>query len=71
MAGINNWYVNIDKGKYTGLIFIDLKKAFDAVNQDILLKQLEKYGISGLELDWFYFPFARDKAVLQGKFHLF
>ena len=45
--------MNIDRGKYTGLIFIDLKKAFDTVNHDILLKQLEKYGIRGLELDWF------------------
>ena len=48
-----DWYVNIDRGKYTGLIFIDLKKAFDTVNHDILLKKLEKYGINGLELDWF------------------
>ena len=53
MAGTNDWYSNIDKGKYTGLIFIDLKKAFDTVNHDILLKKLEKYGISGPELDWF------------------
>ena len=26
MAGTNDWYLNIDRGKYTGLIFIDLKK---------------------------------------------
>ena len=25
LAGTNDWYLNIDRGKYTGLIFIDLK----------------------------------------------
>ena len=52
-ACTNDWYVNIERGKYTGLIFFALKKAFDSVNHDILPKKLEKYGISGLELDWF------------------
>ena len=29
MARTNDWYLNKDRGKYTGLIFIELKKAFD------------------------------------------
>ena len=41
MASTNDWYLNIDKGKYTGLIFIDLKKAFDTVDHEILLKKTE------------------------------
>ena len=28
MASTNDWYLNIDKGKYAGLIFIDLNKSF-------------------------------------------
>ena len=32
MKNTNDWYLNIDKGEYTGLIFIDLKKAFDTVD---------------------------------------
>ena len=43
----------MDKEKYTGLIFIDLKKAFDTVDHAILLKKLKKYGINGLEQEWF------------------
>ena len=53
MASTNDWYLNIDKGKYTGLIFIDLKKAFNTVDHEILLKKLKMYGVTGLEHDWF------------------
>ena len=53
MASTNDWYLNIDKGKYTGLIFLDLKKAFNTVDHEILLKKLKMYGVTGLEHDWF------------------
>ena len=43
----------MDKGQYTAMIFVDLKKAFDTVNHEILLKKLEKYGVTGSENAWF------------------
>ena len=43
----------MDSGKYTANVFIDLKKAFDNVDHDILLNKLLRYGIKGLEHSWF------------------
>ena len=37
----------IDDKRYGCGIFIDLRKAFDTVNHDILLRKLEHYGIRG------------------------
>ena len=43
----------IDDGNYSIGIFIDLSKAFDTVNHNILFKKLEHYGITGVPLEWF------------------
>ena len=49
----NDLYSGLDVGKYVGVIFIDLKKAFDTVDHQILIQTLAQYGIRFFELVWF------------------
>ena len=50
---VNTIHSNMDNRKYSCGIFIDLKKAFDTVNHEILLTKLEHYGIRGVINSWF------------------
>ena len=43
----------LDKRQFICCIFIDLQKAFDTVNHDILLDKLNYYGIKGIPNMWF------------------
>ena len=47
-----SWLRAIDVGQYVGAIFLDLTKAFDCVNHNILLQKLDCYGIRGGAYEW-------------------
>lgn len=53
---INNLYSRItehlDNKLYTVGIFLDLSKAFDTINHNILIHKLHNYGIRGLANNW-------------------
>ena len=44
---------NMNSKKLTGSIFLDLRKAFDVIPHDLLLKKMKYYGIRNSELEWF------------------
>ena len=44
---------NTNNGNYAVLLFLDLKKAFDTVDYNILLKLLSHHGIRSVERDLF------------------
>lgn len=49
----DSWSLNIDKGFVNAVVFLDLKKAFDTVDHEILLSKLSYFGIHGTTLGWF------------------
>ena len=58
----------LDAGNYTAGVFVDLKKAFDRVDHNILLEKLDYYGIRGVAKDWFrsYLDNGKQYVTLNG-----
>ena len=46
------WKEALDKSKSFGAIFMDLSKAFDILNHDLLIAKLEAYGLSENSLNY-------------------
>ena len=69
LLNTNEWYQNIDNNKLTGLVLINLKKAFDTVDTKLLLEKLAQHGISNVEQRWFasYLTSRREFCRLYGK----
>ena len=49
----NKIMTGFDSGLLTGMILIDLQKAFDTINHDILLRKMASLGFSNHSIKWF------------------
>ena len=43
---LEKWKKAVDNGEYVSAFFLDLSKAFDTINHDLLLAKLKAYGFS-------------------------
>ena len=54
LTTLDDWYLAQDAKKFTAIACIDLSIAFDNVRHELLLLTLQKVGINGTVLAWFY-----------------
>ena len=62
---VNNMSSAIDRNEITVGVFLDLSKAFDTLNHEILFSKLEHDGIRGLTLQWIKSYFSNCKQFVQ------
>ena len=61
---------NLDNKTFSCGVFIDLEKAFDTVNHNILLQKLQFYGILGKNISWFtsYLSNRKQRVKINSQF---
>ena len=66
---VDQWAQNVDHGYVNGVVFIDMRKAFDAVNHTILLVKLKRAGCSERSVKWFssYLGGRSQFVTIKGK----
>ena len=66
-------YDNTHEKKYSGLIFLDIQKAFDTVDHNILIAKLKHYGIRGIAKNLFksYFQNGQQFVALDDESRLY
>ena len=69
MSKTNDWFVNISKGYLNAVVFLDVKKAFDTIDHNILLDGLSHYGVVNEELSFFksYLSNRKQSCYVNGK----
>ena len=60
---VNELVMDMDKYKIPTSVLIDLSKAFDTLNHDILISKLKHYGVFGVELHFFFNLSLRQSSI--------
>ena len=70
---LKKWKKALDKGDNVCTIFMDLSKAFDSINHDLLLAKLKAYGFSenALKLMCSYLNDRRQEVQIDNNFSLY
>ena len=65
---IHKWHRELDSGSYVGAILMDLSKAFDCINHNLLIAKLHAYGFSrnSLEYIYSYLSDRQQRVVVEG-----
>ena len=53
LEATNSWSANIENGFLNGVVFIDLNKAFDTIDHEIILRKLSYFGADQATIKWF------------------
>lgn len=65
---VNQVTAALSEGNVCAAILIDIKKCFDLIDRDILIKKLEHYGCRGVVINWFksYYENRSQRVFFKG-----
>ena len=66
----DEWLQNMDNGNLNCVVFLDVRKAFDSINHEILLQKMhDHFRIIGTELEWFksYLTNREQQCTVNGQ----
>ena len=68
LRSVDDWRTALDRDEIVGTILIDLSKAFDSIDHNLLVAKLEAYGVRGNEKEWFlnYLSDRQQRVVVGG-----